>query len=91
MICLLSALAPPGDVARLPRAQLEKQRGVRQLIRRTSAIAVLGSVPAAAGGGEVAAIITVWGSALTQDFDGDLGGPLELSVNSFRWEQPERP
>ena len=74
------------DAAHTCTPQLEKQRGVRQLIRRTSAIAVLGSVPAAAG--EVPAIITVWGSALTQDFDGDLGDTLELSVNSFRWEQP---
>ena len=65
--------------------ELERQRGVRQLIRRTTAIALLGSVPGAEGK-VIPAVITVWGSALVQDYDADLGGPLELSVGSFRWE-----
>ncbi|KAL1508400.1 hypothetical protein AB1Y20_004510 [Prymnesium parvum] len=63
--------------------ELERQRGVRQLIRRTSAVAQLGSVPGLEG--PVPAIITVWGSALEQDYLSDLGEQLEQSVNSFVW------
>ncbi len=67
---------------------LFEQRGVRQLIRRTTATSTIGSVAVSGGGGGVRAepaVITVWGSALAQDFEKDLGGVLRDSVSSFDW------
>jgi len=61
---------------------LEKERGVRQLIRRTAAASVLGSVPSA-GGGQEPAIYSIFASALEQDWDKDLQAPLERAVKSF--------
>jgi len=63
---------------------LKKERGVRRLIRRTIASSVLGEVSSAAGGMEPA-VISVWGSALVQDWENDLGPQLQECVASFRW------
>jgi len=61
---------------------LEKERGVRRLLRQTACASVIGSVPTADGKRETA-IFSVFGSALEQDWDKDLQGPLERAVKSF--------
>uniref|UniRef100_A0A7S0P3G6 Uncharacterized protein n=1 Tax=Calcidiscus leptoporus TaxID=127549 RepID=A0A7S0P3G6_9EUKA len=63
---------------------LEKERGVRRLIRRTAARSIIGEVPSAAGGTE-SAIISVWASALQQDWEKGLGLELQECVSSFSW------
>ena len=60
---------------------LEKERGVRQLIRRTAGASVLGSVTA--DGKQEPAIFSVFASALQQDWENDLQEPLEKAVKSF--------
>ena len=60
--------------------ELYRQRGVRQLIRKTSAVSVLGSVPGAAG--DVPAVFSCFSSALEQDWP-ELSPPLEAAVQSF--------
>ena len=65
---------------------LYQQRGVRQLIRKTVAVSVLGSVPSGtSGGGRVPAVISCFASALEGDWtDGaGLGPQLEAAVTSF--------
>ena len=61
---------------------LEKERGVRRLLRQTACASVIGSVPTADGKRETA-IFSVFGSALEQDWDKDLQEPLERAVKSF--------
>lgn len=61
---------------------LEKERGVRKLIRQTAGASVIGTVPAADGRSETA-IFSVFGSALEQDWNSDLQAPLESAVQSF--------
>jgi hypothetical protein len=79
LILLASTESPVADPD-----ELERQRGIRKLIRRTSATAVLGSVPSADGATPPRpAIFSVWGSALEQDWDKDLRVPLESSTGSF--------
>ena len=63
--------------------ELEKQRGIRQLIRRTAAVATLGSVPGK--NGPVPAVVAAWASCLREDWEGDLGTPLKESALSFQW------
>lgn len=63
--------------------ELEKQRGIRRLIRRTAAVALLGSVPGASG--PATAVVSAWASCLSQDWEGDLGSPLRESADSFAW------
>lgn len=61
---------------------LEKERGVRKLIRVTGAVSVLGSV-AGEGGASTPAIVSAWGSCLQQDWDDDLRAPIEAALASF--------
>ena len=63
--------------------ELYKQRGIRAIIRRTSAVSVYGSVPASSGGGAVPAVITCFSSALEADWSTELGPALETAVQSF--------
>ena len=62
--------------------ELYKQRGVRQLIRKTVAVSVLGSVPGENGGKAVPAIFSCFATVLESDFD-ELGPPLVAAVQSF--------
>lgn len=64
-------------------AELEKQRGIRQLIRHTIAVATLGQVPGKDG--PQPAIVAAWASCLREDWLGDLGAPLRESAESFQW------
>lgn len=68
--------------------ELYKQRGVRELRRRTKAVAVLGKVAPTASSAAVPAVFTAWGSALAQDWDQDLGAPIGESVGSFQLTVP---
>jgi hypothetical protein len=72
------------DLSVVDSDALEKERGVRRLLRRTSAVSTMaggaGSEPEAGP----AAVMTVWGSALAQDWDADLGEPMEDAVASFK-------
>ena len=65
--------------------ELYKQRGIRQLIRKTAAVSVLGSVPGAtSGSAPIPAIISCFASALEADWSpSELGPALETSVQSF--------
>jgi len=67
--------------------ELEKQRGVRSLTRRTTATSFVVQLLDASGIGGEPAVISVWGSALLQDWQADLGEPLSHAVRSFRWLQ----
>ena len=72
--------------------ELEKQRGVRKLIRRTAAKAVLGTVPGATSGAPpVPVVFSCWASALTEDWDKDLKQPLEATLGSFSVSAAVRP
>ena len=62
---------------------LEKERGVRQLIRRTAGASILGSVPTGANGAAEPAIFSIYASALEQDWNNDLQAPLMRAVDSF--------
>lgn len=59
--------------------ELEKQRGYRELVRRTTARTTLG----ATAGGQPA-LVTCWASALKPDW-AEVGPPLEETVASFKW------
>ena len=65
--------------------ELEKQRGVRELKRRSSAVAQLGAI--ATGGATETAVVSAWGSAKQEDWE-SLGRPLEEAVGSFAWSAP---
>ena len=64
---------------------LEKERGVRELVRRTVARSEVGEVVDADGARRLA-VISVWGSSLVQDWGADLGPALQECVNSFSWQ-----
>lgn len=66
--------------------ELEKQRGVRQLIRRTSAASTLACISGSGDEPSKQVVVSVWGSALVQDWENDLGVPIEASVGSFSWQ-----
>jgi len=63
--------------------ELERQRGVRELKRRSSATARLATL--GPGSDAVPAIVSAWGSSLSTDWDDGLGKTLEQSVSTFRW------
>lgn len=67
--------------------ELEKQRGIRELIRHTIAVATLGTVPGKDG--PQPAIVAAWASCLREDWQGDLGAPLRESAQSFQWAQKQ--
>ncbi len=69
---------------------LFEQRGVRQLIRRTNAAAMLGTVPAGSGA-PVPAVFCIWASALVEDWEADLKAPLQQAVESFRVQSAMAP
>lgn len=68
--------------------ELERQRGIRRLVRRTAGTVSLGSVPSPAGGAPVAAVVAAWASCLAEDWDGQLGPQLRDAADSFRWGEP---
>jgi hypothetical protein len=80
----LSNCFSPSLNAPCPRAsqELYRQRGLRQLIRRTTASSWLGMVPGVGGGVPELAIISMCGSALQSDWE-ELGPPIETAVASF--------
>jgi hypothetical protein len=62
--------------------ELYRQRGYRQLIRRTTASSWLGTVPGLGGEPAQGAIISMCGSGLQNDWE-ELGPPIERAVASF--------
>ena len=63
--------------------ELYRQRGIRQLIRRTTATSWLGVVPESTSNERAQpALISICGSALESDWD-ELGPPIEAAVKSF--------
>ena len=66
--------------------ELFKQRGVRELVRRTTAASYLGSVPDGEAAGK-AAVISICASCLQQDWN-ELGPALEQAVASFTLGAP---
>ena len=76
---LLPVVCPPAPVV---VQELYRQRGYRQLIRRTTASSWLGTVPGLGGEPAQVAIISMCGSGLQNDWE-ELGPPIERAVASF--------
>ena len=79
--CLRFSFLTPLPVAD-PDA-LEKERGIRELKRRSSAVSFLVAL-----GSEGPAVVSAWGSALSQDWETDLGTSIEQAVGAFSWTPP---